>query len=152
MANPGEQMRLEDEHVRIVRAVMNAGDAEDDRLPQAAERGRVHAAGGVAHRVVEIDARGLIEVARGGGAETEARRDERVHPRAERAPVRGARLVIGEVGEALLGGELVPEQAMSATTSACFTICEACVRARPRSMSSGAARGSNDARSMYSLP
>src|SRR5262249_27281877 len=69
-------------------------EAHHHRHPQATQRGDVNAAGAVHRRRIEIDVRGLLQVALSKIETAEPGRHERMQRRAEAAAVAAARLVI----------------------------------------------------------
>jgi hypothetical protein len=70
------EMRIE---LRSVVGEAKAGEAKDCRLPQAAKRGGVDAACGIAHVIAQIDFAGLMEVALGKFEFAEPRSNEGVN-------------------------------------------------------------------------
>ena len=126
---------------RGVRAIASpsrskAGEAEYYRLPQTPQSGDPYAAGAVRVQF-KVGGRGLAQKTKGGFGLAEPCRDQRVDPRAQRTAMGTAWLVVAEIGFRRRAGNSSGRRASSATTSACLTTCDRCVRSRPITTSIG---------------
>src|SRR6516225_875143 len=75
---------------------IEAGEAEDDRLPQCAQPGDTNAASAVRIEI-EVGVGNLAQIAQRHLGMAQTRRDQRMHPRAERTAVSATRFVIAEI-------------------------------------------------------
>ena len=103
----GERPRVDDEPVA---AGSQPGEAPAEGAPDGAHRGEVHAAGGRRAEVVEIDAGGQPKPSERRLGTAGAREQRGVHAGRERAAVRGARLVVVQVGDERARGDLVGKE------------------------------------------
>ena len=95
---------------QLAEVVAHAAEAADQRRPDAAGRGDVHAVGGVVVEVGEVDEDRLPEVLQRQVLVAHLRREDRLHDGRQRRVARGQRVVVLEVGELVLGREVVALQ------------------------------------------
>ena len=93
-------MRIE---AQAIRAELQSCEAKNRYLPQATLGADVDSQGRVAHGVVEVDGRGLVEVLLCKADVAKPRRHDGVGHRAQRAAVAGTGLIETEIRLARLG-------------------------------------------------